>query len=55
MSKDKYKSNFFAKNRGSRFLNLQILFNAREKMLRTAYCFLRKMFFVECSLVRLYE
>ena len=45
----------FAKNRGSRFLNFQILFSAREKMSPTAYCFLRKMFFIECSLVRLNE
>ena len=42
----------FAHNRGYR---VQIFCNTSKNCLRKAYCFLRGMFSVEYSLVRLYE
>ena len=51
MAKDKYTS----KKEAIVFLILQILWNAREKFLQTAYCLLRSMFSFECSRLRLHE
>ena len=53
MSKDKYTSIFSGKIEAIVFIFYQIFCNARERMFTN--CFLRGMFFAECSLVRLYE